>query len=69
MTYNDKTVAALVSACIDLQKAQKLTSHPLKFKFAEENKLDGLDAVHEWMIASHRNFDAALSDVLTEQQE
>jgi hypothetical protein len=46
----------------------RLTSYPLKFRFAEANGmtkdsgLATLDAVHEWMKGVYKRFDAAIAN-------
>lgn len=53
--------AGFMEAAHDLRIAKGLTSHPLKLRFAEQRGMNGLDAVHAWMIAASDRFDAMVA--------
>ena len=42
--------------CAEELQRGRLTSHPQKFKFAEERGMKDLDEVHDWMLKARRNF-------------
>lgn len=42
--------------CAEELQRGKLTSHPQKFRFAEERGMKGIDEVHAWMQKTRRNF-------------
>lgn len=55
--------------CAEEMQRGKLTSLPLKFEFAKERGMKGLDEVHVWMVTTRRNFVEMVEAALHSQKQ